>query len=154
MSRLYDLRDRGRLNDGDFAGAMTLLKSYLLRRAVLGWNTGNYWNVFQRIAHVLEEETVFETFKVALVRERAGNRFPSDEEFVKGIQERDLYLMRVCRHVLDTLENHGQDEVSPLGSYSIEHVMPQGLDESGSGRPRWVMTGKRSIGPGFTAWVT
>ena len=131
VSRLYELRDRGRLGDGDFAEAMKLLKSYLLRRAVLGWNTGNYWNVFQRVAHALEDEAVFETFKVALFRERAGNRFPSDDEFVKGIQERDLYLMRVCRHVLDTLENHGQDEVSPLGSYSIEHVMPQGLDESG-----------------------
>ncbi len=73
----------------------------------------------------------FETFKVALVRERVGNRFPSNEEFLKGVQERDLYLMRVCRHVLDTLENHGQDEISPLGDYSIEHVMPQTLDESG-----------------------
>ncbi len=131
VSRLYDLRDRDLLSDGDFTQAMNLLKSYLLRRAVLGWNTGNYWNVFQRVAHALEEQAVFETFKVALVRERAGNRFPSDDEFVNGIGERDLYLMRVCRHVLNTLENHGQDEVSPLGNYSIEHVMPQALDESG-----------------------
>ncbi len=131
VSRLYDLRDRDLLGDGDFAQAMTLLKSYLLRRAVLGWNAGNYWNVFQRVAHSLEEQAAFETFKVALVRERAGNRFPSDDEFAKGVGERDLYPMRVCRHVLDTLENHGQDEVSPLGNYSIEHVMPQALDESG-----------------------
>ncbi|MXZ25071.1 MAG: DUF262 domain-containing protein [Caldilineaceae bacterium SB0665_bin_21] len=131
VSRLYEFRDCGRLSDGDFAEAMTLLKSYLLRRAVLGWHPGNYWNVFQRVVHALEEEAVFETFKVALVREKAGNRFPSNEEFLKGVQERDLYSMRVCRHVLDTLENHGQDEVSPLGDYSIEHVMPQALDESG-----------------------
>ncbi len=132
VSRLYRFWACGQLNTGAFAEAMTLLKSYLLRRAVLSWNTGNYWNVFQRIAHALEEDAVFETFKVALVRERAGNRFPSNEEFLKGVQERDLYLMRVCRHVLDTLENHEQDEVSPLGNYSIEHIMPQSLDESGT----------------------
>ncbi len=131
VSRLYRFWDRGQLSIGEFAEAMTLLKSYLLRRAVLGWSTGNYWNVFQRVAHALEEDAVFETFKVALVRERVGNRFPSNEEFLKGVQERDLYSMRVCRHVLDTLENHGQDEISPLGDYSIEHVMPQTLDESG-----------------------
>ena len=130
VSRLYGFWHLGQLSDGDFAEAMTLLKSYLLRRAVLGWHTGNYWNVFQRVAHALEEDTVFETFKVALVREKAGNRFPSNEEFLKGVQERDLYSMRVCRHVLDTLENHGQDEISPLDNYSIEHVMPQSLDES------------------------
>ena len=121
-SRLYRFWDSKQLSLGEFAEAMTLLKSYLLRRAVLGWSTGNYWNVFQRVAHALEEDAVFETFKVALVRERVGNRFPSDEEFLKGAQERDLYLMRVCRHVLDTLENHGQDEISPLGDYSIVTV--------------------------------
>lgn len=131
VSRLYRFWDRKQLSLGEFTEAMTLLKSYLLRRAVLGWRTGNYWNVFQRVAHALEENAVFDTFKVALVREKASNRFPSNEEFLKGIQERDLYLMRVHRHVLDTLENHGQDEISPLGDYSIEHVMPQTLDESG-----------------------
>lgn len=132
VSRLYRFWDRGQLSLGEFAEAMTLLKSYLLRRAVLGWSAGNHWNVFQRVAHALEEDAVFETFKVALVRERVGNRFPSNEEFLKGAQERDLYSMRVCRHMLDTLENHGQDESSPLGDYSIEHVMPQTLDESGT----------------------
>ena len=133
VSRLYEFRDRDRLSDGDFAEAMTLLKSYLLRRAVLGWNTRNYWIVFQRVSHSLEEDAVFETFKVALVRESSGNRFPSDEEFSQGIQERDLYSMNVHRHVLHTLENHGQDELSPVGNYSVEHVMPQVLD----GRGKW-----------------
>ncbi|MDE2937697.1 MAG: DUF262 domain-containing protein [Chloroflexota bacterium] len=131
VSRLYDFRDRGQLCDRDFAEAMTLLKSYLLRRSVLGWNTRNYWNVFQRVSHSLEEDAVFETFKVALVRESSGNRFPSDEEFSQGIQERDLYSINVHRHVLHTLENHGQDEHSPVGNYSVEHVMPQALDGKG-----------------------
>ena len=127
VARLYDLRERGLVTDGEFTEAMTLLKSYLVRRAVLGLQTGSYWNVFQRVAHAVEEDAAFETFKVALVRERGTYAFPSDESFHAGIQERDLYHLRACHHILSTLENQGQTEPSPTGDYSIEHVMPQGI---------------------------
>lgn len=127
VARLYDLRERGLVKDGEFAEAMTLLKSYLVRRAVLGLQTGSHWNFFQRVAHAIEEHDVFETFKVALVRERGTYAFPSDESFHSGVQERDLYHLRACHHILDTLENHGETEPSPTGNYSIEHIMPQGI---------------------------
>ena len=127
VARLYDLRERGLVKDGEFAEAMTLLKSYMVRRAVLGLQTASYWNVFQRMAHAVEEDSAFEPFKVALVREKGTYAFPSDDDFLSGIQERDLYHLRACRHILDTLENHGQTEPSPTGNYSIEHVMPQDI---------------------------
>ena len=127
VARLYDLRERGLVKDGEFAEAMALLKSYLVRRVVLGLQTGSHWNFFQRVAHAIEEDNVFETFKVALARERGTNGFPSDESFRSGVQERDLYHLRVCHHILDTLENHGETEPSAIGNYSIEHVMPQGI---------------------------
>ena len=129
VARLYDLRERGPVKDGEFAEAMTLLKSYMVRRAVLGLQTGSYWNVFQRMAHAVEGDAAFETFKVALAREKGTYAFPSDEDFFSGIQERDLYHLRACRHMLDTLENHDQTEQSPTGNYSIEHVMPQHIGE-------------------------
>ena len=125
---LYDLRERELITDGEFAEAMMLLKSYLVRRVVLGLQTRSYWNVFQRVAHAVEEDAVFETFKVALVRERGTSAFPSDESFRSGIQERDLYHLRTCHHILATLENYGQTEPSQTADYSIEHVMPQGID--------------------------
>ena len=127
VARLYDLRERGLVKDGEFGEAMTLLKSYLVRRAVLGLQTGSHWNFFQRVAHAIEEDDVFETFKVALVRERGTYAFPSDDSFFSGIQERDLYHLRACHHILATLENQGETERSPTDDYSIEHVMPQDI---------------------------
>ena len=127
VSRLYDLRNRGVVSDGQFGEAMTLLKSFLVRRAVLGLQTASYWNVFMSLARAIGEDAPFEMLKVELVREKGIYAFPSDEEFLSGIQERDLYHLRGCRHILDTLENHGHSDPSPVSEYSIEHIMPQSI---------------------------
>ena len=67
--------------------------------------------------------------KWALAREKGSYAFPSDGDFLSGVQERDLYHLRSCRHILDTLENSGESEPSPIGDYSIEHIMPQSISE-------------------------
>ena len=126
--RLYDLYGKGKLSEGEFAEAMTLIKSYLLRRAVLGLQTRNYWVVFARMSYSIEEEAPFETFKVALARERGSYHFPTDGSFLSGLRERNLFALRCCRNILDALENSGQSETSPVGKYSIEHIMPQTID--------------------------
>ena len=127
--RLYDFYGRGLLSEHEFVEAMTLIKSYLLRRAVLGLQTRGYWAVFARMAHSIEDDAPFESFKVALARERGSYLFPSDGSFLSGLRERNLYGLRSCRHILDALENSGQPEPSPIGDYSIEHIMPQSIYE-------------------------
>ena len=125
VMRLYDCHEKNLLSKEDFVHAVKLIESYLLRRAVLGLQTRGYWSVFARIAQELDHEPVFESLQVALARLRGNNRFPSDEEFSKELKERDLYGLRVCKHILDRLENAGQLEPSPVRDYSIEHIMPQ-----------------------------
>ena len=125
IMRLYDCHEKDLLSQEEFVRAVELIESYLLRRAVLGLQTRGYWSVFARIAHDLNHESVFESLQVALARLRGNNRFPSDEEFSKELQERDLYSLRVCKHILDRLENARYREPSPVHNYSIEHIMPQ-----------------------------
>ena len=136
VMRLYDCHAKGRLTDDEFERAVGLIESYLLRRAVLGWQTRGYWSVFARIAHDLNresDESVFESLQVAFARLGGNYRFPGDEEFRKDIKEHDLYGLRVCKHILDRLENAGQGEPSPVHDYSIEHIMPQQI----SNVPEW-----------------
>jgi predicted transport protein len=63
--------------------------------------------------------------KVALARLTESYRFPSDEEFSTALQTVDLYDLRVCKVVLDGLENYGNNEPSDTSTYSIEHILPQ-----------------------------
>ena len=126
---LYDCYWRGLLSESEFVESMRLIKSYLLRRAVLGLQTRAYWTVFARMAHAIEEGDPLESFKVALARERGSYQFPDDNSFFSGLKERPLYGLRSCRHILDSLENWGQSEPSPIGDYSIEHIMPQSIED-------------------------
>ena len=131
MMRLYEWHENNQLPGDDFFRVVKLVESYLLRRAVLGWQTRGYWSVFARIAHSIDDESVLDSFQVELARLR--NRFPTNEEFRSGLTERDLYSLRVCKHVLDRLENANQKEPSPVQDYSIEHIMPQQV----SSVPEW-----------------
>jgi hypothetical protein len=51
-------------------------------------------------------------FKVALAGQRENYRFPSNEEFELALKEGDLYGLRVCRHLMEGLENHGYKELA------------------------------------------
>ena len=128
IMRLYDCYKRNILSEQDFIKALTLIHSYLLRRAVVGLQTRGYWAVFASIAHSINDEAPFESFQVALARHHQS--FPSNEAFAREIQERDIYGTRVCWHILEQLENANQGEPSPTGNYSIEHVMPQSIGRS------------------------
>ena len=133
VMRLYDCHEKELLSQDEFVRAVALIESYLLRRAVLGLQTRNYWSVFARIARDIDPHSAFDSFQVALARLRDNYRFPSDEEFVRGLYERELYGLRVCKHVLDRLENAGHKEPSPVQNYSIEHIMPQEIENV----PEW-----------------
>ena len=129
IMRLYDYHDDGSLSQSHFVQALKLMKSYLIRRAVLGLQTRDYWSVFTRIALSIDESAPFESFQVALARQSHKHRYPSNDEFEPAVQETDLYGLRLCFHILECLENSGQSELSPTKDYSIEHIMPQSIED-------------------------
>ena len=125
VMRLFDCYERQQLAMEEFIHAITLIESYVLRRALIGLDTRSYWKIFTRIAYRLDDNaSVLEALKVAFARLAGKINFPTDEEFKRGLQEKELYTLRVCRHILDQLENAGQKEPSPVSEYSIEHIMP------------------------------
>ncbi len=138
VMRLYFLFDERALTHDAFVRALDTISSYLVRRSVLGMQTRGYWSVFARITHSIKDEDPLTSLLVALAR-RQNYRFPADDEFISALQENDLYRLRICWHILSQLENAGQNEPSPVSEYSIEHVMPQYIDNV----PEWIdMLGK------------
>ena len=52
-------------------------------------------------------------------------RFPSDDEFKKEVQTRDLYNFSRRSYWLRRLENYDRKERVVVDEYTIEHIMPQ-----------------------------
>ncbi len=126
IMRLFECRDQvGSLTDSEFLEALALIESYVLRRAICGYQTRGYWQIFASLAYDTGDERPFEDFKVTLARQHENYRFPTDVEFERALKEGDLYGLRVCRHLLEGLENFGTKEPTDTSSYSIEHIMPQ-----------------------------
>jgi predicted transport protein len=123
---LSDRRDRlNTLTEQDFLEALSLIESYVVRRAICGLQTRGYWQIFASLAYNIGEKEPLNDLKVALARLHENYRFPSDQEFDRTLKEGDLYGLRVCRHLLEGLENHGTKGPTDTSSYSIEHIMPQ-----------------------------
>jgi len=124
VMRLYDLYEQHKFDKTDFIAGVRLLGSYVLRRSVCDMQTRSLGNIFAALAHKVSEESPLESLKVALARFSKNSRYPQDIEFQQALVNRDLYESRICRFVLDRLENDSKEKIDTT-SFTIEHVLPQ-----------------------------
>ncbi len=122
--RLYDLYEKELLPKAHFISSLGLLSSYVLRRSVCGMQTRSLGNIFSALAHKITDTAPLESLKVALARFNKNSRYPQDTEFKQALINRDLYESRICRYVLDHLQNNSKEKID-TSSFTIEHVMPQ-----------------------------
>lgn len=140
VARLFRLHlESGTLTRSEFVESVRLIESYIVRRQVCGLQTRGYWSTFANIAYALDDCAPARSLRILLARRQSSYRFPSDDEFKRALTEDNLYGTRVCRPLLESLENFGQNEKSDTNSYQIEHVMPQSLTD------RW----KKMLGAGW-----
>lgn len=130
VMRLYGCYEDGTLSESDFAHGLRLIESYILRHRVCNRQIRSYPGIFARMARAISDEAPAESLLSTLAEPRGSYgfwSFPSDGEFARVLQERNLYGLQMCAAILARLENEGEREASPVGNYSIEHIMPQTL---------------------------
>lgn len=126
IMRLYQTYEvSGTLGLDGFVEAVRLLESYLLRRAVLGAQSRGYGLEFAKLAYRIDDARPLDSLKVAIARMPASYAFPGDGEFEEALLGGDIYHKRICRPLLEALENRGSKEISDTSAYSVEHVLPQ-----------------------------
>ncbi len=125
VMKLYQCYEAEQLSKSDFIVAVRYLESYILRRLVCGMETRSLGNIFAALAQKIEAAKPLESLKVALARLSKNNRYPSDTEFKEGLVNKDLYESRICKFVLERLENGTSKEKLDTKDLTIEHIMPQ-----------------------------
>lgn len=140
LLELYHDYASATLSTADFAAAVRLLEAYVFRRAICAIPTNSMNKTFATFGKALRKDHQYlESIKAHFLTLPSYRRFPTDEEFRRDLQVRDLYNFRSRSYWLLRLENHDRKERVSMSGCSIEHIMPQ--------NPNLLAAWKEALGP-------
>jgi uncharacterized protein with ParB-like and HNH nuclease domain/predicted transport protein len=133
LMELYQDFRHDLLAHGEFLTILRMVESYVFRRAICDIPTNSLRQTFATFMRQVKKDRYVESVKAVFLLLPSYRRFPSDDEFVRQIQIRNLYKFNRRSYWLRRFENHGRKERVPVQDYTIEHIMPQNDDLS----PTW-----------------
>lgn len=125
LLELFHDQEAGLLTMEELIAVVRIVENYVFRRAVCTIPTNSMNKTFSRFTASVDKERYMESIQAQFLLLPSYRRFPTDAEFERDIQRRDLYHFRSKSYWLRRLENHGRKEPFQIESYSVEHVMPQ-----------------------------
>jgi len=125
LMEVYHDYTHDRVTREEFVEFLRLVESYVFRRAVCEIPTNSLRQTFGTFSRRLKKDRYLESAKAVFLHLPSYRRFPSDEEFVRLMQTRNLYGFPRRSYWLRRFENHGRKEHVPVQEYTIEHIMPQ-----------------------------
>jgi uncharacterized protein with ParB-like and HNH nuclease domain/predicted transport protein len=134
LLEVYDDYSKGILKLEEFKEILTIVESFVFRRAICGIPTNALNLIFAEMGREIDKEHYLESFKALLLIKDKYKRYPDDDEFKNQLMIKDLYHFPRRNYWLRKLENYQHKERIIVEDYTIEHVMPQ--DEKLS--PEWI----------------
>jgi uncharacterized protein with ParB-like and HNH nuclease domain/predicted transport protein len=125
LLELYNDYANGVYPGSDFVAAVRLVEAYVFRRAICAIPTNSLNKTFATFTKAIKKDRYLESIQAHLLGLPSYRRFPTDDEFRRDLQTRDLYNFPRRSYWLRRLENHGRKERVPVDEYSIEHILPQ-----------------------------
>lgn len=128
LLRLFDSRARQAIADTDFKVCLSLIESFVVRRAICAVPTNSLGKMFIQWSKDYRETGVVSWLGTKMAAGSGNARWPNDTAFKTAFQTSEQYGRKATRHVLISLErNFDHKEPADLTSATIEHVMPQEL---------------------------
>ena len=125
LLELYHDYTNGILPSGELLAAVRLIEAYVFRRAVCSIPTNSLNKTFSTFNRALKKDRYLESVQAHLLTLPSYRRFPSDDEFRRDLQTRDLYNIPRRSYWLRRFENHNRKEFVAVAEYTIEHILPQ-----------------------------
>lgn len=122
---IYDDYDKKIISKSELIEIISLVESYVFRRAICGIPTNSMNKTFSTLYKSVKKDRYVESVKASFQLLESYKRFPNDSEFQKAIVLKDVYNFRSRNYLLSKLENNKRKELVNLDDYTIEHVMPQ-----------------------------
>ncbi|WRC01232.1 DUF262 and DUF1524 domain-containing protein [Helicobacter pylori] len=147
LLELYSDYSDGVLSKQDFIPIIALTESYLCRRAVCGLGSKGLNKIFPSFIKKINKDQYLESIELHFLSlEKTTGKFPKDSEFKDSLITKELYgrnktKKKKTKYFLERLENFDTKESVNTKECTIEHIMPQTLEEE------W----ERDLGENFQA---
>jgi len=125
LLQVYNDYHNNNLSKQDFIEIFSIIESFIFRRAICGISAQSFNNFFADLYKNLDRTNLLESFKVYLHNLENLRRFPNDTEFDNMFLTKNVYSFRLCKYLLNKMENWNRKELINLDDYEIEHIMPQ-----------------------------
>lgn len=133
LLELYQDYKTDMLSKAELLASVRLIEAYVFRRAICSVPTNSMNKTFATFTKALKKDRYLESVQAHFLGLPSYRRFPSDDEFRREFQTRDIYKFRSRSYWLRRLENHGRKERVAVDEYTIEHILPQNENLS----PEW-----------------
>ena len=119
----------GAITPDDVRQVFLLIGSYHLRSRVCDTHRA-LDKVFPELISKIESNQYAKSVEKALMLRKGANTFPRDDRFKERLELFSLYRnTKVCKYVLTKLEHYSDKERVIPNDLSIEHIMPQELND-------------------------
>jgi len=124
VNLIHNLNEK-RIDQKNVEGIFVMLDSYLVKRAVLGFEPTGLHAIFKDLWYRMKSKNVEEADR--LIRNTKTMAWPTEKEFEEAIEKRPLYGTRIANYVV------GEYDISLKGDhpgedFEIEHVLPQKMN--------------------------
>lgn len=136
---LLDRYESGELTRNDLLELFSMLESFIIRRAVTGFSSKGYSKMFPAAVGGVD-------IKNSIMRFFINKGWPDDDSFKNLFKSVQMYygVDGKYRFILEAIEkSYGHQEPASLQNVTVEHIMPQTIDESDSNGQDWI----RILGP-------
>jgi len=125
LLELYHDYKSGLFSQADLITSVRTIESYVFRRAICSMPTNSMNKTFATFTKALDKNRYLESIQAHFLLLPSYRRFPTDGEFHRDMQTRNLYNFRSCSYWLRRLENFNRRELVAVDEYTIEHILPQ-----------------------------
>ncbi len=131
LLEVYDDYKQGLIDKTVVVNILQLVEGYVFRRAVCDVSTSVMNKLFAALMDEVDKNNYLESLNTVFRDMRSYRRYPTDLEFKEAFINKDVYNFNRTNYLLRKLENHERSrEPIEVPDYTIEHVMPQKLNEA------------------------
>jgi len=129
LLQVFEDAENGLLSKDDLVKILKLIQSFAWRRFIVGLPTSALNKIFMTLYSEVDTEDYFESIAKALLKKKGSGKFPSDEDLLTALRDKDLYNTQPKNrnYMFELLENFNNREYVNTSSedITIEHIFPR-----------------------------